>query len=208
MLGYARVSTGEQTTDGQLKALTDAGCVRVWTETASGALDRRPQLDQVLDHLRTGDTLVVVRLDRLGRSLRHLIDVVTGLAERGVHFRSLSEGFDTGTAGGRMIFQVLGALAEFERSIVRERTVAGLDVARARGRKGGRRPKMTPGRLATARQLYDAKTHTVAQIAGIIGVSRATVHRALAEEAAGQVSSSDDPATLQEFDSARRSFGR
>ena len=185
MLGYARVSTGEQTTDGQLKALTDAGCVRVWTETASGALDRRPQLDQVLDHLRRGDTLVVVRLDRLGRSLRHLIDVVTGLAERGVHFRSLSEGFDTGTAGGRMIFQVLGALAEFERSIIRERTVAGLDVARARGRKGGRRPKMTPAKAATARQLYDAREHTVAQIAEIVGVSRSTVHRALAGQPIG-----------------------
>lgn len=182
MLGYARVSTADQTTDGQAAALAEAGCTRVWTETASGALDRRPKLDQVLDHLRPGDTLVVVRLDRLGRSLRHLIDVVTGLAERGVHFRSLSEGFDTSTAGGRMLFQVLGSLAEFERQIIRERTLAGLKVARARGRKGGRKPKMTEAKRATARKLYDEKQHTVAQIAEIIGVSRATVHRALTED--------------------------
>lgn len=101
-----------------------------------------------------------------------------------MHFRSLSEGFDTSAAGGRMIFQVLGALAEFERAIIRERTVAGLDVARARGRKGGRRPKMTPAKLATARQLYDGREHTVAQIADIIGVSRSTVHRALAGQPA------------------------
>ena len=112
--------------------------------------------------------------------MRHLTDTVTALAERGVGFRSLTEGFDTTTPGGKLIFHVFAGLAEFEREIIRERTTAGLAAARARGRTGGRRPKMTPGKLATARQLYDAKTHTVEQIAEIIGVSRSTVHRALA----------------------------
>ena len=123
---------------------------------------------------------MVWRLDRLGRSVRHLTDTVTALADRGVGFRSLTEGFDTTTPGGKLIFHVFAGLAEFEREIIRERTTAGLNAARARGRKGGRRPKMTPAKAATARQLYDAKTHTVEQIAGIIGVSRSTVHRALA----------------------------
>jgi len=181
LIGYARVSTTDQDHALQADALTAAGCSRVFTEKASGALDSRPELARCLDHLRAGDTLVVWRLDRLGRSVRHLTDTVTALAERGVGFRSLTEGFDTTTPGGKLIFHVFAGLAEFEREIIRERTTAGLAAARARGRHGGRKPKMTPGKLATARQLYDGREHTVAQIAGIIGVSRATVHRALAD---------------------------
>ena len=134
LLGYARVSTLEQNPDLQVDELTAAGCWRVWTDHASGALDRRPQLDAVLEQLRPGDTLVVWRLDRLGRSLRHLIEVVTGLDERGVGFRSLRESIDTTTAGGRLVFHLFGALAQFEREIIRDRTVAGLTAARARGR--------------------------------------------------------------------------
>ncbi len=179
LVGYARVSTADQNADLQADALTAAGCVRVFTDHASGALDRRPQLDALLDYLRPGDVLVVWRLDRLGRSVRHLTDTVTALADRGVGFRSLTEGFDTTTAGGKLIFHVFAGLAEFEREIIRERTHAGLDAARARGRVGGRRPKMTPDKLATARALYDGKAHTMAQIAEIIGVGRATLYRHL-----------------------------
>ena len=128
LLGYARVSTLEQNPDLQVDELTAAGCWRVWTDRASGALDRRPQLDDVLAQLRPGDTLVVWRLDRLGRSLRHLIDVVTALDNRGVGFRSLRESIDTTTAGGRLVFHLFGALAQFEREIIRDRTLAGLSL--------------------------------------------------------------------------------
>jgi len=138
LLGYARVSTAEQNPDLQVDELTAVGCFRVWTDQASGVLDRRPQLEEVLGQLRPGDTLVVWRLDRLGRSLRHLIDTVTRLDERGVGFRSLRESIDTTTAGGRLVFHLFGALAQFEREIIRDRTVAGLAAARARGRVGGR----------------------------------------------------------------------
>src|SRR5574338_1233398 len=137
-IGYARVSTGEQTLALQLDALNAAGCGTVYEETASGAKADRPVLAEVLAYLRPGDTLVVWRLDRLGRSLQHLIDVVAQLAERGIGFKSLTEQIDTTTPGGKLIFHVFGALAEFEREIIRERTQAGLQAARARGRQGGR----------------------------------------------------------------------
>jgi DNA invertase Pin-like site-specific DNA recombinase len=179
LIGYARVSTIDQNPDLQHDALTGAGCARVFTDTASGALDKRPRLDALLDYLRSGDVLVVWRLDRLGRSVRHLTETVNMLAERGVGFRSLTEGIDTTTPAGKLVFHIFAALAEFEREIIRERTNAGLAAARARGRKGGRRPKMTPGKLVTARQLYDAKAHTMEQIAEIVGVSRATLYRHL-----------------------------
>src|SRR6184192_4901132 len=138
LVGYARISTGEQNAALQLDALKAGGCTRIYTDTASGALERRPQLERLLDHLRAGDTLVVWRLDRLGRSLRHLIETVGELAERGVGFRSLRESIDTTTSGGKLLFHIFGALAEFERDLIRERTQAGLAAARARGRKGGR----------------------------------------------------------------------
>ena len=183
-LGYARVSTAEQHLDLQVDALKAAGCYRVWTDTASGARADRPQLEQVLDQLRPGDTLVVWKLDRLGRSLRHLVDTVAGLAERGVGFRSLQESIDTTTAGGRLVFHVFCALAEFERDLIRERTAAGLAAARARGRKGGRRPVMTPDKIAAARELYGSRQYTVAAIAKTLGVSRASIYRHLPAAAA------------------------
>lgn len=179
LLGYARVSTGEQDAALQLDALEQAGCTRVFRDTASGALDDRPELGQVLDHLREGDTLVVWRLDRLGRSLRHLVDTVTTLADRGVGFRSLHESIDTTTPGGRLVFHVFAALAEFERDLIRERTHAGLAAARARGRRGGRPSVMTPDKLAVARGMYASREHTVAAITATIGVSRASVYRHL-----------------------------
>src|SRR5215210_3918276 len=142
-VGYARVSTGEQTLDLQLDALETAGCGKVFQETASGAKADRPVLDEVLAYVRPGDTLVVWRLDRLGRSLQHLIETVAALAARGIGFKSLTEQIDTTTSGGKLVFHVFGALAEFERDLIRERTQAGLAAARSRGRVGGRPKKLT-----------------------------------------------------------------
>src|SRR3712207_2483733 len=165
LIGYARVSTGEQTLDLQLDALQKAGCQKTYTETASGAKAERPVLAEVLGYLRAGDTLVVWRLDRLGRSLRHLIETISALAERGIGFKSLTEQIDTTTSGGKLVFHVFGALAEFERELIRERTQAGLRAARARGRTGGR-PKILADakKAALAQALYDDGRHDVATI--------------------------------------------
>jgi DNA invertase Pin-like site-specific DNA recombinase len=184
LLGYARVSTGEQSAALQQDALERAGCFRVFVDVASGARDDRPQLAAALDQLRPGDTLVVWRLDRLGRSLKHLIETVTTLDERKVGFLSLTESIDTTTAGGRLVFHLFGALAEFERDLIRDRTTAGLEAARARGRVGGRPPALTGERLDLARSMYESKQHTVAAIARVLGVGRATVYRALTTPAA------------------------
>jgi DNA invertase Pin-like site-specific DNA recombinase len=181
LIGYARVSTADQEPALQLDALKAAGCVKVFTDKASGALDRRPQLDRLLDQLRPGDTVVVWRLDRLGRSLRHLIALSEDLQERKVCLRSLQESIDTTTANGRLFFKIMGSLAEFERDLISERTKAGLEAARARGRKGGRPPVMTPQKVKVAREMYAAREHTVEEIAKIIGVSRKTVYRYLAD---------------------------
>jgi DNA invertase Pin-like site-specific DNA recombinase len=179
LLGYARVSTTDQHPQLQVDALQDAGCYRVFTETASGARADRPTLAQLLDQLRPGDTLVVWKLDRLGRSLRHLVDTVTGLAERGIGFRSLQEAIDTTTPGGKLVFHVFAALAEFERDLVRERTAAGLAAARARGRHGGRPSVMTAHKQQVAQEMYRSGQYTVAAIANTLGVSRASVYRHL-----------------------------
>jgi len=176
------VSTAEQNGDLQTDELTSAGCYEVFVDHASGLLDRRPELDTVLERLRPGDTLVVWRLDRLGRSLRHLIDRVTALDERGVGFRSLRESIDTTTAGGRLVFHLFGALAQFEREIIRDRTMAGLSAARARGRNGGRPSKLTADQVRAARRLYDEREHTVEQIGGMFGVSRTSIYRALRDQ--------------------------
>lgn len=180
LLGYARVSTLDQSAALQTDALEAAGCYRVFTDRASGALDGRPELARLLDHARRGDTVVAWRLDRLGRSLRHLIDTVNELAERGVGFRSLTESIDTTTTGGKLVFHLFGALAEFERELIRERTQAGLAAARARGRHGGRPLVMSADKVATARQMYDSKEFTIEAIAQVLGVSRASVYRHLA----------------------------
>ena len=185
LLGYARVSTAEQSADLQVDELTTAGCWKVWVDQASGVLDRRPQLDEVLEQLRPGDTLVVWRLDRLGRSLRHLIDVVTGLDQREVGFRSLRESIDTTTSGGRLVFHLFGALAQFEREIIRDRTVAGLAAARARGRIGGRPSKLSAEQRRQARKMYDARELTVEEIGRVLGVSRTSIYRALADSRPG-----------------------
>jgi DNA invertase Pin-like site-specific DNA recombinase len=180
LIGYARVSTDDQNAQLQVDALMAAGCIKVFTDKASGSLAKRPHLDKMLDQLRPDDVVVVWRLDRLGRSLKNLIALVEDLAARGVGFRSLSESIDTTTANGRLFFSVMGALAEFERDLIRERTNAGLAAARARGRVGGRPPVMTPQKIEVARQMYDSKEHTVEAIAHTLGVSRKTVYRHLA----------------------------
>jgi DNA invertase Pin-like site-specific DNA recombinase len=178
-LGYARVSTDEQDEALQLDALEAAGCHRIFTDKASGSTTSRPALDSLLEQIRGDDQLVVWRLDRLGRSLRHLIDVFTDLQERRVEVVSLTEAIDTSTPGGKLVFHVFGALAEFERDLIRERTRAGLAAARARGRVGGRPSVWTNEKLATAQKMH-AEGAEVSSIARVLGVSRASVYRALA----------------------------
>jgi DNA invertase Pin-like site-specific DNA recombinase len=178
VIGYARVSTSDQDPALQEQALVGAGCERIFVDRASGALAHRPELDAALAYLRTGDTLVVWRLDRLGRSLRHLLAVVNELGEREVGFKSLAEALDTTSSSGRLLFAIVGAIAEFERDLIRERTQAGLAAARARGRKGGRKPLMTPTKVALARRMY-AEGVGVTEIAQTMGVSRPTVYRHL-----------------------------
>jgi DNA invertase Pin-like site-specific DNA recombinase len=178
LIGYARVSTQEQTLNLQQDALQKAGCTCIFTDTASGAKTERKGLDEALRYVRKGDTLVVWRLDRLGRSLPHLITTMTALEERGIGFKSLTENIDTTTSGGKLIFHIFGALAEFERNLIRERTQAGLLAARERGRKGGRPKALTGKQLAIAQDLYD-KRHPIVEICRTLKVSKATLYRAL-----------------------------
>lgn len=191
LLGYARVSTADQDAALQQDALEAAGCYRVFTDTASGAVQTRPELTKVLDQLRPGDVLVVWRLDRLGRSIRHLIDQLAVLEERGIGFRSLQESIDTTSSGGRLVFHLFASLAEFERDLIRERTTAGLAAARARGRRGGRPSLLTKEKIDTARRLYAQQDMTVRKIGEVIGVSRSTVYRALQHDQ--QMNSSPRP---------------
>ena len=185
LLGYARVSTSDQSVDGQVDALRAAGCERVWTDVASGVRSRRPALDELLAAAAPGDTVVVCRLDRLGRSLPHLLSLVEDLAARGVGLHSLAEQIDTSSATGRLVLHVFGALAEFERAINHERTMTGLAAARARGRIGGRPPALTGRRLAHARELA-ATGVSVAEIADTLLVGRSTVYRALKTSRGGR----------------------
>src|SRR3954449_11689417 len=179
LIGYARVSTDDQNLDLQRDALTKAGCEQIFTDRVSGTKASRPGLTEALSHLRSGDTLVVWRLDRLGRSLRHLIDTITDLQERGVGFKSLTESIDTTTSGGRLVFNIFGSLAEFEREIIRERTNAGLSAARARGRQGGRPKKLSRKQIEMLQHLAADKKHTVAEICKTLGIGRTAFYRYL-----------------------------
>jgi len=180
LIGYARVSTTDQTLNLQMDALEKIGCSKIFTDTASGAKAQRLGLEEALDYVREGDTLVVWRLDRLGRSLKHLIDTITDLNNRKIGFKSITENIDTTTSGGKLIFHIFGALAEFERDIIRERTNAGLLAARARGHLGGR-PKVstlnTPKKVALAQSLYDNKNNSIDEICKTLNISRATLYR-------------------------------
>lgn len=179
LVGYARVSTRDQNPALQREALDRAGCDRIFDEAASGAQRDRPQLMAALDYLRPGDTLIVWKLDRLARSLKQLIETVEELERRKIGFRSLTEAIDTTTPGGRLVFQIFGALAEFERGLIRERTRAGLDTARAQGRLSGRRPKITEKDIQAAKALLSGTDLTVEEAARRIGVSPATLYRHL-----------------------------
>ena len=179
LVGYARVSTQDQKPELQLDALKAAGCEEIFVEKASGAQRERPEMQAAIRHMRSGDTLVVWKLDRLARSVKQLIETVEALEAKGVGFRSLTEAIDTTTPGGKLIFHVFGALAEFERSIIRERTRAGLDAAKARGRKGGRPPKLKEADLKAARAMLADKSITVEEVAKHLRVSPATHYRHL-----------------------------
>ncbi len=185
LIGYARVSTQDQTLNLQRDALEKIGCAKIFTDSASGATTERKGLDEALEYVREGDSLVVWKLDRLGRSLKHLIDTISKLNKRKIGFKSLTENIDTTTSGGKLIFHIFGALAEFERDIIRERTLAGLQAARARGRKGGR-PKATaldtPKKVAIAQALYNDKTNSIEDICKTLRISRATLYRYIQTE--------------------------
>ena len=176
LIGYARVSTQEQNLNLQKDALQQAGCNKIFTDTASGVKAERKGLDEALRYVRNGDTLVVWRLDRLGRSLPHLITTMTDLEERGIGFKSLTENIDTTTSGGKLIFHIFGALAEFERNLIRERTQAGLTAARARGKKGGRPKALTAKQVGIAHDLYE-KRHPIPEICRTLKISKATLYR-------------------------------
>jgi DNA invertase Pin-like site-specific DNA recombinase len=178
LIGYARVSTHDQTLHLQLDALKKAECSKIFTDTASGAKTERKGLDEALNYVRKGDTLVVWRLDRLGRSLPHLISTMPDLEERRIGFKSLTENIDTTTSGGKLIFHIFGALAEFERNLIRERTQAGLTAARGRGRKGDRPKVLTGKQVGIARDLYE-KRHPIAEICRTLKVSKATLYRSI-----------------------------
>jgi DNA invertase Pin-like site-specific DNA recombinase len=185
-IGYGRVSTRDQHPKAQRDALTAAGCDEIFLDKASGKLARRPELDKaLLSANRTGDQLVVTKLDRLGRSLEHLIELSKHLEAKGVDLVVLDQGIDTSTAVGRMFFQILGAIAEFEHALMSERTIDGLAAARARGRTGGQKPKLGPRQVTLAREMYEEKDtdgkrkYTVQQIADEFGVTRPTIYRHL-----------------------------
>ena len=172
LIGYARISTADQNLNLQEDALKSAGCDRVFSDTASGATAERVGLKAAIEFLREGDVLVVWRLDRLGRSLQHLLETVSALEARKIGFKSLSESLDTTSSGGKFFFQVFGALSEFERNLIRERTHAGLKAARARGRLGGRPKALDSQKAELAQRLYDERIHTVKEIASMVGISK------------------------------------
>ncbi len=176
LIGYVRVSTAEQNADLQINELNKAECEKIFQDKVSGAKTERPGIQDAFDFLREGDCLVVWRLDRLGRSLIHLIETINQLEERGIGFRSLQEAIDTTTSGGRLVFHIFGALAEFERNLIRERTIAGLEAARARGRVGGRPRALDEKKTELAYQLYDEKKYAVKEICQILGISKPTLY--------------------------------
>lgn len=176
-IGYQRVSTSDQSVDLQSDALTQAGCERIFTDYASGAKAERPGLTEALTFCRPGDTLVIWKLDRLGRSLRNLIEVVADLEAKGIGLRSLTESIDTTTPGGKLIFHIFGALGQLELDIVRERTIAGLRASRARGKCGGRKQLLTGKKLELAQRLRGDRNMPVAEACRILGCSKATFYR-------------------------------
>jgi DNA invertase Pin-like site-specific DNA recombinase len=181
-IGYARVSTDEQSQDAQLDALNEAGCVKIYHEKYSGKSKTRPELERMMDTLRKGDIVIVQRLDRLGRSLKDLIELLDGFKQQGVQFISLNEKIDTTTAIGELAFHMIGSIAQFERRLISERTKAGLDAARARGRKGGRKAKLTPSDIKKAKAMLSDPEMTKSEVAAHFNVSRPTLNKWLDEK--------------------------
>ena len=179
LIGYARVSTQDQNLSMQRDALKKAGCERIYSDKITGATSSRDGLDKAIEMLRTGDTLVVWKLDRLGRSLSHLVELVNELKEREVGFRSLQESIDTTSGVGKLVFHIFASLAEFERDLIRERTMAGLESARARGRKGGRPKAMDEKKAAMARTMHREQSHTVQEICETLRIGKTTFYRYL-----------------------------
>ena len=179
VIGYARVSTEQQETEAQLPELRKAGCKRIYEETMGGGTMERPELEKCLERLDKGDTLVVWRLDRLGRSIRDLLQIVDRLDKSGINFISLKERFDTSTAAGRLVFHFFAALTQFEKELIRERTMAGLSSARARGRLGGRKKVLTAQQTRVVKTMWDSREHTRHEIAAHFAVSVATIDRVL-----------------------------
>ncbi|HDS3856726.1 TPA: recombinase family protein [Legionella pneumophila] len=181
-IGYARVSTGDQNLDLQVDALIQAGCSKnnLYKDKVSGAKKDRPGLNQCLEQLESGDVLVVWRLDRLGRSMTHLVSLIENLKQRGVGFKSICDGsIDTTTASGELVFNIFSSMAQFERRLIQERTQAGLSAARARGRKGGR-PKVDASKIQTAKMMHQDKTLTIEDICKVLKISKPTFYRYLA----------------------------
>ena len=177
LIGYARVSTVDQNLELQLDGLEDAGCEKVFTDTASGATSERQGLAQALDHLRKGDTLVVWKLDRLGRSLKNLIELTNKLNEQEIMFRSIQDGIDTSNSIGQFFFHITGAFAKLERNLIRERTKAGLDAARARGRKGGRKFALNDKQIRMMMELYASRSNSISEICNQFEISKKTFYR-------------------------------
>lgn len=181
LIGYARVSTDDQNLDLQRDALTQAKCERIFEDTVSGAFAEREGLTRLIETLRPGDTVVIWRLDRLGRSLKNLLQLIERLEKIQVGLRSLQENIDTTSSGGRLVFHLFGALAEFERNLTRERTKAGLSAARARGRLGGRPALLNPVKRALTLKLYQERKHTVEEICSMMGISKSTLYNYLSK---------------------------
>ena len=179
IIGYARVSTHDQNLDSQLDALQKADCEQIFQEKITGKSKDRPELLSCLKALRKGDVLIVWKLDRLARSLKDLVEIITDLNQREIGFKSLTEAIDTTSATGRLVFHIFGALAEFEHSLIRERTIAGLDAARARGRKGGRKPSMSEKDIKKAKAMLSDPQITKTEVAKHFGVSRVTLNNSL-----------------------------
>ena len=199
-IGYARVSTVDQHLNMQEDALRSAGCEKVYTDVVSGAKTARPGLNSALSHLRKGDTLVVWRLDRLGRSLAHLIQTIKELSEKEIGFKSLQESIDTTTSGGQLIFHIFGALAQFERELIRERTNAGLKAARVRGRLGGRPAQLNKQEIRKLKRHYTKGDLSVMEICKLFNITKPTLYRYLKNESQKQPKQKNYPSREEAYD--------
>ncbi|MEM6845704.1 MAG: recombinase family protein [Bacteroidota bacterium] len=182
IIGYARISTKDQKLDAQIDTLKTNGAEQIYSDIASGAKSSRPGLDDMKSHLRKGDTLVIQRLDRLGRSMKDLVDWVQWLEDKGVKFKSLDDGIDTSTPGGKLVFHIFGALAEFERNLIRERTRSGLKAARSRGKIGGRKRVLSDKDQNRLKSLYDSSEFTIPELMEQFSCSRATLYKVVKGE--------------------------